>query len=73
MTNEYVREGDYLAIVDMEMIDSGRELAPHIPLLIPSIKAEANLKTVRHALQSGDITAAAKLARVYELKPVATE
>ncbi len=73
MTKEFIREGDYLAIVDMEMIDSGRELAPHIPLLVPPVKAKAKLDAVRIALRNGDIKAAAKLARIYELKPVAAE
>ena len=73
MNKEYIREGDHLAIVEMEMIDSGRELAPHIPLLVPSDEAKAAIENVRIALRNGDLAAAAKLARVYELKPVAAE
>ncbi len=73
VNKEYVREGDYLAIVDMKMIDSGRELVPHIPMLVPSDEAKAAIENVRIALRNGDLASAAKLARVYELKPIAAE
>jgi hypothetical protein len=72
-SSEYVREGPYLAIVDIHMIDSGRELAPHIPLLVPSDAGKAQLEAVRAALKAGDLAGTAKLSTLYELKPVAAE
>jgi len=38
-----------------------------------SIEDVRKLETVRRALQARDLAAAAKLAKVYELKPVAAE
>ena len=63
-----VREGSYIAEVDVTLIEEDHEWAPFI-----SADDMRKMDTVRLALRRGDIAAAAKLARVYEMKPVAAE
>lgn len=61
-----VREGQYAAEVDVEMIQDGGSWGPYLPL------AEARkLDEVCAALKRGDLKGAAKYARVYSLTPVA--
>jgi hypothetical protein len=67
-STKFVHEGRYAAEVSIELIDEDHEWAPYI-----SLDDAKKLDQVREALRSGDITAASKLARVYELKPVAAE
>jgi hypothetical protein len=64
--HELVREGKYLAEVEVTLIEEEHEWAPYI-----SLEDAKKLDAVRLALRNGDIAAASKLARVYELKPVA--
>jgi hypothetical protein len=61
-----VREGDYLAEVDVELIYSEESWSPYL-----SGEDACKLDEVREALQSGDMTAAARLARVFVLTPLA--
>ena len=61
-----VREGDYIAEVDVTLVDTGHEWSPYI-----SAADTRKLDDVRQALRRGDLKAAGKLGRVYELKPVA--
>jgi len=64
---KYVHEGKYLAEVDVELLDDETEWSPYL-----SVEDANKLDDVRDALKRGDIAAAAKLARVFELRPVAT-
>ena len=61
-----VNEGNYVAKIDVELIDSDTGWSPYIPL------ADAyKLDEVRDALRRGDIKSATSLARVFALTPVA--
>ena len=61
-----VREGNYLAEIDVELIDSGEGWAPFL-----SLEDALKLDEVREALRLGDIETAAKKAKVFILKPIA--
>ena len=63
-----VREGPYIAEVDVTLIETDHEWAPYI-----SAADVRKLDEVRLALRRGDLKAAARIARVFELKPVAAE
>jgi hypothetical protein len=67
-TTKLVREGPYIAEVDVTLVETDHEWAPYL-----SAADVRKLDTVRLALRRGDITEAAKNARVFELKPVAAE
>ena len=60
-----VHEGNYVAEVEVELIDSDEEWAPYL-----SLEDAEKLDDVREALRHGDILTANKLARVYHLIPV---
>ena len=63
-----VQAGKYVAEVTVESIPDDGAWGPYF-----SLEDAEKLDAVRLALRSGDLKAAAKLARVYELKPVAAE
>ncbi len=63
---KYVHEGKYVAEVDVELLENETEWSPYL-----SVADAYKLDDVREALRSGDIVAAAKLARVFSLQPVA--
>ena len=65
-TVELVHEGRFAAEVDVSLIETDSEWSPYF-----SLEDIEKLDAVRIALRAGDLKAAAKLARVYELKPVA--
>ncbi len=65
---ELVHEGRYAAEVEVELLDNGHEWAPYL-----SLADAKKLDAVRLGLREGDLKAAARLGRVYELKPVAAE
>ena len=67
-TQKLVREGPYIAEVDVTLIETDHEWSPYL-----SPQDVRKLDEVRLALRRGDLAAAARLARVYELKPVAAE
>ena len=62
---KFIREGRFIAEVDVELIEDEHEWSPYL-----SVADVRKLDTVSLALRSGDLAAAAKLARVYELTPV---
>ena len=63
-----VREGDYLAEVDVELIDDPDGVAGWGPYLD---KADAlKLDDVRQALRRGDLNTARKHARLYRVTPL---
>lgn len=60
-----VHEGGFVAEVDVELAYTDEGWSPYLSL------ADAyKLDDVREALRHGDVTSAAKLARVYTLTPV---
>jgi len=61
-----VREGQYVAEVDVELIDTGDGWSPYL-----SLEDAYKLDDVRGALRRGDVRSAARLARVFTLTPVA--
>lgn len=63
---KYVHEGRYVAEVDVELLEDETELSPYL-----SVGDAYKLDDVRDALRRGDIAAAARLARVFALQPVA--
>ena len=60
-----VHEGQYVAEVEVELIESDDAWAPYL-----SVEEARKLDEVRKALRRGDLPGAAKLARVYRLTPV---
>ena len=61
-----VREGTYVAEVDVELIQSDQPSAPYL-----SMADARKLDEVRRALKQDNVASAAKLARVYRLTPIA--
>lgn len=72
MTNrqitKLVREGRYVAEVDVTLIETDHEWAPYI-----DAADVRRLDQVRLALRKGDLPSAAKIGRIFEMKPVAAE
>jgi hypothetical protein len=64
-TSKLVREGRFAAEVSVELIDEGGGWSPYL-----SASDATKLDAVREALRSGDVAAASRLARVFELMPV---
>jgi hypothetical protein len=65
-TTELIREGGYLAEVDVELKYDAGEWSPSF-----SIEDALKLEAVRKALRNGDLSGAGKFARVFELRPIA--
>jgi len=63
-----VREGQYVAEVDVELIEDDTGWSPYL-----SAEDAYKLDDVRDALRRQDIKAAANLARVFELRQVAAQ
>ena len=61
-----VHEGQYVAEVDVELVDTGDGWSPYL-----SLEDAYKLDDVRDALRRGDVRSAARLARVFTLTPVA--
>ena len=64
-TTEFIREGQYVAEVDVELIEDDTGWSPYL-----SLDDAKKLDAVRDALRTGYIAAAAKHGRVFELQPV---
>lgn len=64
--SKYVHEGQYVAEVDVEVLEDETGWSPYL-----SVEDAYKLDDVRDALRRGDIEAAAKYGRIYELRPVA--
>jgi len=60
-----VHEGEYVAKVDVELIDTDSGWSPYLLL-----EDAQKLDDVREALRKGDLKVASRLARIYTLKPV---
>lgn len=63
-----VREGQYVAEVDVELIEDDTGWSPYL-----SAEDAYRLDDVRDALRRRDIKAATNLARVFELRQVAAQ
>lgn len=61
-----VHEGQYIAEVDIELVDTDEGWSPYL-----SLDDAQKLDDVRDALKRGDVKSAAHLARIYTLTPVA--
>lgn len=62
---KYVHEGRFAAEVDVELVDADDGWSPYI-----SLQDAFKLDDVREALRRGDVSSAARLARVFALTPV---
>ena len=60
-----VREGGYVAEVDVELIETDSAWSPYL-----KPEDAYKLDDIRDALRSGDVKKASKMARVFQLKPV---
>jgi len=60
-----IHEGEYVAKVDVELINTDNEWSPYL-----SLEDVQKLDGVREALRKGDLKEANRLARIYTLKPV---
>jgi len=65
LRTKLVREGDYVAEVEVELIESDESWSPYL-----SVEDAYKLDDIREALRKGDIDAAMRLARVFTLTPV---
>ncbi len=61
-----VHEGQYVAEVDVELIDMNKGWPPYL-----SLDDAYKLDDVRNALRIGDVKSAARLARIFTLTPIA--
>lgn len=64
--SKLVHEGEYVAEVEVELIYTDEGWSPYL-----SLNDAQKLDDVRAALRHGDLGAAARLARVFKLTPVA--
>ena len=60
-----IHEGEYVAEVDVELLDTGEGWSPYL-----SLEDAQKIDDVREALREGAIRRATKLARVFKLTPV---
>jgi hypothetical protein len=60
-----IHEGEYVAKVDVELIDTDTGWSPYLGL-----EDAEKLGAVREALRKGDLVTAGQLARIDTLKPV---
>ena len=62
---KFVHEGEYVAEVEVELLESAEGWVPYL-----SLEDAQKLDEVREALRRGDLTTASKLARIFRLTPV---
>ena len=63
---KFVYEGQYVAEVDVELIDMNKGWSPYL-----SLDDAYKLDDIRNALRIGDVKSAAQLAHIFTLTPVA--
>jgi hypothetical protein len=61
-----IHEGEYVAEVDVELIDSDEGWSPYL-----SLDDARKLDKVRESLRKGDLKKASKISRIFVLTPVA--
>lgn len=64
--SKLVHEGNYVAEVDVELIETDDEWSPYL-----SLEEAGKLDDVREALRRGDLKKASRYGRVYTLTPLA--
>lgn len=64
--SQYVHEGRYVAEVEVVLVEDEAGRSPYL-----RVEDAYKLDDVREALRNGDLDAAAKFGRIYELHPVA--
>ena len=62
---KYVHEGDYVAQVEVELIEAETGWSPYL-----SVDDAYKLDDVRQALREGDLVKASRMAKVFTLTPV---
>ena len=62
---KFLHEGDYVAEVDIELVETNDGWSPYL-----SLDDAYRLDDVRDALRRGDVKAASRFGRVYTLTPV---
>ncbi len=65
-TTKLVHVGDYVAEVEVELIESDEAWSPYL-----SLADAQKLDAVREALSRGDLKEASKYSRVFRLLPIA--
>ena len=65
---KYVHEGQYVAEIEVALLEDETGWSPYL-----SVEDAYKLDDVRDALRQGDLGAAAKYGRIYELRPVASQ
>jgi hypothetical protein len=68
LKTKYVHEGKYVAEVEVSLIEDDAQWSPYL-----SIDDAYKLDDVRDALREGDLDAAARYGRIYEMRPVASQ
>lgn len=63
---EFIHEGKYAAEIAVELIEDDTGWSPYL-----SMDDALKLEAARNALRAGDVAAAAKFGRVYELRAIA--
>lgn len=63
---KFIHEGDYVAEVEIELIDTSDGWSPYL-----SLEDANKLDEVRQALRQRDINRAAKLGKIFSLTPIA--
>ncbi len=64
-STKLIREGDYVAEVDVELSDAAEGWGPYL-----SLNDAEKLDQMRAALRRGDLAAAKRLGRIFRLTPV---
>jgi hypothetical protein len=65
LKKKLVHEGDYFAEVEVQLVEAAEGWSPYL-----APEDAERLDDVRDALRRGDLTTAAKLARVFRLTPI---
>lgn len=65
LTKKLIHEGDYVAEVEVHLVETDEGWSPYLTL-----EDAAKLDEVRQSLRKGQVLEAAKLARVFHLTPV---
>ncbi|ADJ29701.1 hypothetical protein [Nitrosococcus watsonii] len=66
MKTKYVHEGKYVVEVAVTLIEDETEWSPYL-----SVEDAYKLDAVRDTLRQGNLDAASRYGRIYELRPVA--
>jgi len=61
-----IHEGEYVAEVDVELIDTDEGWSPYL-----TVDDACRLDEVRESIRKGDLKKAAKISRVFILTPIA--